>query len=95
MDKQMFDELIESVREAGKIRRGEKKAKRSFAYAPLDVKNIREKIGLSQRDFSALVHVSIRTLQNWEQGRRSPNGPALALLTILKNDPKHAIKVLH
>ena len=95
MDKQMFDELIESVREAGKIRRGEKKAKRSFTYAPLDVKNIREKIGLSQRDFSALVHVSIRTLQNWEQGRRSPNGPALALLTILKNDPKHAIKALH
>lgn len=91
----MFDELIESVREAGKIRRGEKKAKRSFTYAPLDVKNIREKIGLSQRDFSALVHVSIRTLQNWEQGRRSPNGPALALLTILKNDPKHAIKALH
>lgn len=95
MDKQMFDELIESVREAGKIRRGEKKAKRSFTYVPLDVKNIREKIGLSQRDFSALVHVSIRTLQNWEQGRRSPNGPALALLTILKNDPKHAIKALH
>lgn len=62
MDKQMFDELIESVREAGKIRRGEKEAKRSFTYAPLDVKNIREKIGLSQRDFSALVHVSIRTL---------------------------------
>ena len=90
----MFDELIESVREAGKIYRGEKQAKRVFTYAPLDVKNIREKIGLSQRAFSALVHVSTRTLQNWEQGRRTPNGPALALLTILKNDPKHAIEAL-
>lgn len=91
----MFDELIKSVREAGKIHRGEKKAKRVFTYDPLDVKTIREKIGLSQRAFSELVHVSIRTLQNWEQGRRSPNGPALALLTILKNDPKHAIAALY
>ena len=95
MNNQMFDELLESVREAGKIHRGEQQAKRTFTYAPLDVKNVREKIGLSQRAFSALVHVSIRTLQNWEQGRRSPNGPALALLTILKNDPQHAIEALH
>lgn len=91
----MFEELINSVREAGKIRRGEQEAARVFQYAPLDVKKIRKKIGLTQSAFSSLVHVSIRTLQNWEQGRRSPNGPALALLTILKNDPKHAIEALY
>ena len=95
MNKQMFDELIESVREAGKIHRGEKSAARAFSFDPLDVKKIREQTGLSQSAFSALIHVSIRTLQNWEQGRRSPNGPALALLTILKKDPKHAIEALH
>jgi putative transcriptional regulator len=95
MNKQSFDELIESVREAGKIHRGEKKASRVFSFNPLDVKKIREKTGLSQSEFSALVHVSLRTLQNWEQGRRVPTGPALALLTIIKNDPAHAIEALH
>ncbi|MGC1182722.1 NadS family protein [Legionella sp.] len=95
MNKQSFDELIESVREAGKIHRCEKKAARVFSFNPLDVKKIREKTGLSQSEFSTLVHVSLRTLQNWEQGRRTPTGPALALLTIIKNDPKHAIEALH
>lgn len=95
MNKQSFDELIESVREAGKIHRGEKKASRVFSFTPIDVKKIRQNTGLSQREFSALVHVSLRTLQNWEQGRRTPTGPALALLTIIKNDPGHAIEALH
>lgn len=94
MNKEMFDELIESVRETGKIHRGEKQAARTFTFDPLDVKKIREQTGLSQSAFSALIHISVRTLQNWEQGRRTPNGPALALLT-LKKDPKHAIEALH
>lgn len=91
----MFDELLESVKEAGKIRRNEKRASRTFEFSDLDVKEVREKIGLSQNEFSILIRVSVKTLQNWEQGRRKPMGPALALLTILKNDPKHAIKALN
>ncbi len=90
-----FEELLESVRQAGAMKRGERRASRVFKYSPLDIKKIREKTGLSQSQFSTLIHVSIKTLQNWEQGRRRPHGPALALLTILKKDPKHAIKVLH
>ena len=95
MSEQLFNELIESVREAGKIHRGEQEAARSFSFSPLDVKKIREETGLSQREFSELVHISLRTLQNWEQGRRAPTGPALALLTIIKNNPTQAIKALH
>ncbi|HBB53058.1 MAG TPA: transcriptional regulator [Legionellales bacterium] len=95
MNKQDFDELLASIREAGKILKEEQEASREFTFNPLDVKKIREKTGLSQRDFSTLVHVSLRTLQNWEQGKRSPTGPAVALLTIIKNDPLHAIKALH
>ncbi len=95
MNKHMFDQLLESVKEAGKIRRNEKRASRTHYCDNLDVKEVREKIGLSQNEFSILIRVSIKTLQNWEQGRRTPRGPALALLTILKNDPKHAIKALH
>ena len=95
MNKQDFDELLASIREAGKILKEEQEASREFTFNPLDVKKIREKTGLSQRDFSTLVHVSLRTLQNWEQGKRSPTGPAVALLTIFKNYPLHAIKALH
>ena len=93
MNKQSFDELIESIREAGKIHRGEKKASRIFSS--FDVQKIRERTGLSQSQFSSLVHISLKTLQNWEQGRRAPTGPALALLTIIKNDPIRAIEALH
>jgi putative transcriptional regulator len=94
MKKENFDELLASVRQAGAMKRGERKASRVFKFTPLDVRKIREKIGLSQTQFSELIHVSIKTLQNWEQGRRQPNGPALALLMILKKDPKHAIEAL-
>ena len=91
----MFNELLESVRQAGKIQRNENRASRAFNYSNLNVKAVRESIGLSQDEFSILIRVSVKTLQNWEQGRRKPMGPALALLTILKNDPKHAIRALH
>jgi len=94
MDEKMFDELVNSIREAGKIQRGEKRAARTFKFTPLNIKKIRLKTGLSQSKFSALIHVSVDTLQNWEQGRRVPRGPALALLTILYHDPVHAIQAL-
>ncbi|OGT53478.1 MAG: transcriptional regulator [Gammaproteobacteria bacterium RIFCSPHIGHO2_12_FULL_42_13] len=89
-----FERLLDSVREAGKIKRNEQRPSRTFRFTSLDIKKIREKTGLSQHQFSKLIHVSIKTLQNWEQGRRKPQGPALALLTILKNDPKHALIAL-
>ena len=94
MNNKLFEELIEGVREAGKIKRNEKRASRVFQYSPLNVKKIRENLGLSQQEFSNLALVNIKTLQNWEQGRRQPQGPALALLTILKNNPKQAIRSL-
>lgn len=95
MDDQMFNDLIKGVQEAGKIKRGEKRASRVFKFTPLDVKKLRENLGLSQNEFSQLVLVNVRTIQNWEQGRRQPKGPALVLLTILKNNPKGAISALH
>lgn len=95
MDDKKFNELIKGVKEARKVKRGEKHASRVFEYTPMDVKKLRENLGLSQIEFSKLLLVSVKTLQNWEQGRRHPHGPALALLTIIKNDPKHAIEALN
>lgn len=95
MDKKVFEGLLKGIREAGKVNRGERTPARIFAFTPEEIKKIRNNLGLSQQEFSDLVFVSKKTLQNWEQGRRHPQGPALALLMILKKDPKHAIRALH
>ena len=95
MDKKLFDELTQSIHEAGQIVRGKRKASRKFRVELPDVKTIREKTGLSQARFALLMGVSIKTLQNWEQGRRKPHGPAISLLRIVKNDPRNALKALH
>ena len=53
-----FDELIQSIKQAGAIRRGERKASRDFKFTPLDVKKIRTKTGLSLAKFSHLIRVN-------------------------------------
>jgi len=60
---------------------------------PSSPKTIRAQLNLSQSDFAALMGVSIRTVQDWEQGRRNPKGPAKSLLRIAEQYPKIFIKV--
>ena len=95
MNNDLFKELVNSIQEAGHIKRGKAKPSRRHVLDNLDVQAIRKKTGLSQSQFALIMGVSIRTLQNWEQGRRRPQGPALALLTVFKNDPEHAVRALH
>ena len=95
MDDNLFKELLESVEQMDAIVRGEQKPARQFVYPELEVKTIREKTGLSQDRFALLIGVSKRTLENWEQGRRKPTGPARTLLKIMAADPENAIRALH
>ena len=95
MDQELFDELLGSVKEAGQIVKGERRPSRTFVVEALDVRNIRENLNLSQYQFAALVHVSVKTLRNWEQGIRRPGGAAAALLTAIRNDPKNVIAALN
>jgi len=88
MKKQDFDRLVASIRQAGKIRRGLAKPSRVFEFSPLDVKAIRARLGKSQAEFARMIGVSVATLQNWEQGRRRPEGPARALLKVAAENPK-------
>jgi putative transcriptional regulator len=89
-----FDELIESVREGGRILRGEIKPSREFTFTPENVQAIRKKLRKSQDEFALMIGVSVATLRNWEQGRRQPNGPAKALLKIAAENPKAVEKAL-
>lgn len=61
---------------------------------PVDVAAIRAKTGLSQERFARAFRISAHTLRNWEQGRRSPEGPAQALLTAIDRDPKALMRAL-
>lgn len=66
-----FQELMRSVRQAGRIRRGTLKAGRTTVFKPEDVKTVRASLGASQSGFALMIGVSVATLQNWEQGRRT------------------------
>jgi putative transcriptional regulator len=88
MKKQDFENLVESVRQAGRIRRGEAKPSRVAEFAPVDVKAVRLRLGKSQSEFARMIGVSVSTLQNWEQGRRRPEGPARALLRVAAANPE-------
>ena len=95
MDEKLFNELLASVEEMDKIRRGTKRASRRTTVTELKVEVVREQTGLSQTRVARLISVSKRTLENWEQGRRSPTGPARALLKIAAKDPEGAVRALH
>ena len=95
MRRQMFEELLGSVREGGAILRGEKKPSRRFVIGASGVRAIRERTSLSQAQFANLIGVSVKTLQNWEQDRRRPTGPAAALLQIIAHEPQLAVRAIH
>ena len=95
MKEAMFKELAGSIREGGAILRGEKKPSRRFVVEAAGVQAIRERTRLSQSEFADLIGVSVKTLQNWEQDRRRPTGPAAALLRIIDHEPVLAIQAIH
>lgn len=94
LDAKMFEELLESVREGGAILSGQRKPSRSLLAGASGVKAIRERTSLSQSEFAALIGVSVKTLQNWEQDRR-PTGPAAALLQIIAREPRLGPEAIH
>lgn len=94
MDSKLFGELTKSIKQAGAIARGERKPSRRFEFTPSKIQSVREKTRLSQAQFARLLGVSVKTLQNWEQARREPTGPAKALLRIVDQEPTAALRAL-
>lgn len=94
MEKDTFNELMESLNEGLEIVKGNMKPSRTFTFEPAQIKTIRERTGTSQETFAALINISAKTLKNWEQGQRTPTGPARVLLKLVEKDPKRIIKLL-
>jgi putative transcriptional regulator len=88
MRKELFKELLESVRQGGEILRGKSEPSRVFAFEEPDVREIREYYSLTQEKFARLLGVSVGTLRNWEQGRRQPEGAARVLLQVAARHPE-------
>ncbi|HAB18200.1 MAG TPA: helix-turn-helix domain-containing protein [Verrucomicrobiota bacterium] len=89
MKRELFEELLQSVNEAAAIERGALKPSRRFEVRTAnDIVRVRHQLGLPQVKFAQLLGISEDTLQNWEQGRRKPAGPAKVLLKIAAKHPK-------
>ena len=94
MRKDLFDELVQSVKEMKAIQAGRLKPARVTRVEDLldagmpDVAALRAQFKLSQAKFAALLGISVSTLQNWEQGRRVPEGPARVLLQVAAIHPE-------
>lgn len=79
-------EILEGIREIKAHERGEA-ALRTIRIEGPDPRAIRERLGLNQDAFAALLGVTRRTLEGWEQGRHQPRGPALTLLRVASTHP--------
>ena len=80
-------EILEGIREIKDYKAGKKALRVRSLKEPSSPKVIRQRLKLSQSAFAGLMGVSLRTVQDWEQGRRKPSGPAVALLRIAEQKP--------
>lgn len=81
-------EILEGIREIKAYKAGEGDLRTRELSEPSTPKEIRAKLNLSQAAFAGLMGVSVRTVQDWEQGRREPSGPAKSLLRIAEQHPQ-------
>jgi putative transcriptional regulator len=81
-------EILAGIKEINEFKKGNLQLKVTELSEPSAPQVIRTKLNLSQSSFAGLLGVSIRTLQDWEQGRRTPQGPAIALLRIAEQHPE-------
>jgi putative transcriptional regulator len=94
MNEELFSQLVASVKEGSAILRGERPAARQFTMDAPDIKHIRAGYHLTQTQFAAILGISVRTLRNWEQGRRRPEGPAKVLLQVAAKHPEALLDTL-
>jgi len=94
MNEELFAELVASMKEGGAILRGETEPSRVFQLDAIDIRAIRDGYQLTQEQFAAMLGISVRTLRNWEQGRRTPEGPAMVLLRVAARHPEAVLETV-
>ena len=92
----LADDIAQGLESAITYVRGDRTGVREhLVKVPLvDVKALRQRLGLTQREFAQRFSFSVRSVQNWEQGRRSPEGPARVLLTVIDREPQAVLRAI-
>jgi putative transcriptional regulator len=93
-DNRVFNGILAGLKEVAAHKRGEIKLNSYLAPSPVNVKAIRNKVGLSQSEFSARYGFPIRTLQDWELGRNQPPSPVRCYLLVIEQEPRRVEEIL-
>jgi putative transcriptional regulator len=90
-----YKSISKGLHEAIEYSKGNQKGAREFRPQQVDVKRLRQRIGMTQPKFAASFGISLGTLRHWERGDRNPQGPALVLLNLLSKDPNKVLDLLY
>ncbi|MCW7555363.1 helix-turn-helix domain-containing protein [Endozoicomonas gorgoniicola] len=90
----VFDDIMQGLDEAVEFTKGKQSGAIVHDVSPLDVKDIRQQLDMTQEEFARAVGVKLPTLRHWERGDRKPNGPARVLLNLLAREPKQIVAML-
>lgn len=91
---EFFESIKRGMEEAIAHSKGDKTEVRLFVPEEVNVKQVREKTGLTQNQFASTFGISLGTLRHWERGDRKPHGPALVLLNAANNAPDELLYIL-
>ena len=96
MGRKAFQAIAEGLEDAIAFTQGEKARGHVHRVRArdVDVVGTRERLGLSQAEFATAFGGSVSTVRNWEQGRRTPEGPALVLLTVIEKAPRTVLRAI-
>lgn len=89
-----FASIKQGLEEAVAYAEGKCMQAKVHEISPVDVKNIRAKVGMTQTDFAAAFGISVSTLRHWERGDRTPQGPARVLLNVVAKEPTAVLRAL-
>lgn len=89
-----FESIRQGMTEAIEFAQGNTGKSVVNEFSSVNIKALRERVGMSQTEFASIFGIKQDTLQHWERGDRKPRGPALALLNVLSREPKAVLRAL-
>ena len=89
-----FQSIKQGLAEAIEFAQGQTNGAVVHEFAPLDIKAVRAKVGMTQAEFAKAFGISLGTLRHWERGDRKPQGPALVLLNVVAREPEAVLRAL-
>jgi putative transcriptional regulator len=90
-----FKSIKQGLTEAIEFAQGQPSEAIVHEFAPLDIKAVRTKVGMTQIEFATAFGISLGTLRHWERGDRKPQGPALVLLNVVAKEPEAVLRALN